>query len=299
MGLCVICAEEGSDKVEKDENFVKMMGLYWKGLQVDVKPESNKDFDLCIECFDSILQFYQVHDLLVFFETRLKQLRHSILSKNLLGIRRCQEKELTLNRLQRDIVNEWGTSIEVTQEIEAADKILETYKVTLDFEDPNQPNLPNKNASKKSKTEGKKKLAANDAAESTESSREASKSPVKKSKGRSKITKRRGRGADNKRRRMNSSEAESESGDDDSEDEEDSDETSSTTSNEDASDDLLDEMVEPRVTRRASKTKPGRVDAASWTQETECKLCLDRFPTFTAYQKHFKSHKGDLLLLSS
>jgi hypothetical protein len=107
-GRCVICADQASDKVVKDANFVLMMELYWRGMRVDVKPEVTKEVGLCYECFDSVLQFYQINDVLIYFESRLKQLQRGILTKNLKGIQTCQEKGVGLSKVQRDILEGTG-----------------------------------------------------------------------------------------------------------------------------------------------------------------------------------------------
>ena len=89
---CVICAEDATPKIVKDEAFNHVMNFLWSELQIDVKFTENPKFDLCTRCFDDILKFYDKNDMCVIMEKRIMSLQRSLLDKSLNGIRELKSK---------------------------------------------------------------------------------------------------------------------------------------------------------------------------------------------------------------
>lgn len=103
--FCIICAEEGNNKIVKDGNFVAMLDTYWNGIGADVKPDLTKECSLCLPCYDAVLQFYQINDALVCFERKLREAQMNILRKNIKGIVSWQEKGLQPMTFMHDIIS--------------------------------------------------------------------------------------------------------------------------------------------------------------------------------------------------
>jgi len=128
---CVICGQNSSPKIVKDKNFLNMMGLYWDGIKVDVKPSHNKDYDLCAACFFNLKGLYETNDICIYFEANLNTLRDKILSQHLKSILKMQAENTPLLDVHRQIQQRWGTKLEPG---EGKGGLLRGYKVTTSIE---------------------------------------------------------------------------------------------------------------------------------------------------------------------
>ncbi|XP_021947148.1 uncharacterized protein LOC110845097 isoform X2 [Folsomia candida] len=136
--FCVICSSAASNKIVKDESFVQILDLYWRGIEVDVKPDLSRRLFLCIPCHEKLNNFYQINDMVAYFDAKLKELRMSILSTNVKGMLSWQEKGLKLLPFQAEIMSRWGAKLEPIRETaDQAKAVLAQFTATLSKEDVN------------------------------------------------------------------------------------------------------------------------------------------------------------------
>ena len=97
-GRCISCAGEASTNIVRDENFGKVMRFYWEILSVDVKPKESKSHDLCAECWNDMVEFYDVNELHVLIGKHLSSQQKTFIGKSLKGIKKlgyiplCQKR---------------------------------------------------------------------------------------------------------------------------------------------------------------------------------------------------------------
>ncbi len=101
---CIICSEEANTKILKDENFIKMLQLFWSIINADVKIETISKVFLCLNCYDNINEYHQINDILVYFESKLREVRIKTLHKHVEGIFSWQKKGIKLFPFQEAVI---------------------------------------------------------------------------------------------------------------------------------------------------------------------------------------------------
>ena len=103
-GRCISCAGEASTNIVRDENFGKVMRFYWEGLSVDVKPKESKSHELCADCWDDMVEFYDTNDVLVLMEKHLSSLQKTLIGQSLKGIEKLKTSGLPLLPVHKLVV---------------------------------------------------------------------------------------------------------------------------------------------------------------------------------------------------
>lgn len=103
MKLCIICGKGASKNVVKNGNYDGMLNLYWATLGIDVKLESCNKSDLCDKCFEKVSNYYEINDIIVYFETYFKSLRLELLKKAIEGADNWEKSGESLTRIHKEI----------------------------------------------------------------------------------------------------------------------------------------------------------------------------------------------------
>jgi len=110
--ICIVCSLEASNKIVRDENFEKVMQFYVEGLCIDVKPSEYSKFELCANCFEQVVEFYDTNDVLILLENHLKKLRKGLISQQLAGILRLKDEGLTLHPAHLKVTQKFGDTVD-------------------------------------------------------------------------------------------------------------------------------------------------------------------------------------------
>jgi hypothetical protein len=102
---CSVCnVEPASDAIVKDHNYLKMITLYFESFGFDVKPAEFAKQSICTGCFDALVEFYDMNDILTALEQEFRKASLRILTIVEKGINASKTDNKPLTYVQKGML---------------------------------------------------------------------------------------------------------------------------------------------------------------------------------------------------